>query len=97
MTLNLINKKNILETYSYYTYQSLYFIPSALSTSLKPFTAMNGLLVCVCVAAILIAHPTALALSSTFLFVSLFLSSPQGEQGPVGSPGAKGYPGRQVQ
>lgn len=29
--------------------------------------------------------------------LKLSLSSLQGEQGPVGSPGAKGYPGRQVQ
>lgn len=39
----------------------------------------------------------ALKISITASLLSKPLSSLQGEQGPVGSPGAKGYPGRQVQ
>ena len=42
--------------------------------------------------------PYSLSLSSSSLSLSLSLSlSPQGERGDPGSPGAKGYPGRQVQ
>ena len=39
----------------------------------------------------------ALKISITESLLSNSLSSLQGEQGLVGSPGAKGYPGRQVQ